>query len=47
MASLPLEGQTAIVTGAASGLGAATAIAFAAAGAKVGVNHRGSVDPAI
>jgi glucose 1-dehydrogenase len=46
MASLGLEGQTAIVTGAASGLGAAIAVAFAAAGAKVGVNHRGSVDPA-
>jgi len=36
-----LEGQCAIVTGASSGLGAAIARAFAAAGAAVGVNYRG------
>ncbi len=46
MASLSLHGQTAIVTGAASGIGAAVAIAYAAAGAKVGVNFRGEPAPA-
>src|SRR5262249_53952420 len=35
-----LAGQTALVTGASSGIGAACAIALAAAGAKVGVNYR-------
>jgi NADP-dependent 3-hydroxy acid dehydrogenase YdfG len=37
-----LHQQTALVTGASSGIGAATAIALARAGAKVGVNYRGS-----
>lgn len=36
-----LDGQTALVTGASSGIGAASAIALADAGAKVGVNFRG------
>jgi len=44
--ALSLHGQTAIVTGAASGIGAAVAIAYAAAGAKVGVNFRGEPAPA-
>jgi len=38
--------QVALVTGASSGIGAATAIEFAAAGAKVGVNYNGSVEGA-
>ncbi len=37
----PLSGQTALITGASSGIGAATAVAIAHAGAKVGVNYRG------
>jgi glucose 1-dehydrogenase len=36
-----LKGQTAIVTGANSGIGAAVAKALASAGAVVGVNHSG------
>jgi len=44
--ALSLHGQTAIVTGAASGIGAAVATAYAAAGAKVGVNYRGDPAPA-
>jgi glucose 1-dehydrogenase len=39
----PLAGQAAIVTGATSGIGAAIARAYAAAGAFVGVNHHGNV----
>jgi glucose 1-dehydrogenase len=35
----PLEGQTALVTGASSGIGAGIAVAPAAAGAQVGVNY--------
>jgi glucose 1-dehydrogenase len=35
----PLEGQTALVTGASSGIGAQIAVAMGAAGAKVGVNY--------
>jgi glucose 1-dehydrogenase len=35
----PLQGQKALVTGGSSGIGAAIARAFAAAGAAVGVNH--------
>lgn len=38
--------QNVIVTGASSGLGAAIARAFGAAGAAVGVNHRGNADAA-
>ena len=41
-----LEGQKALVTGASSGLGAACARALAAAGASVGVNHRGHPEDA-
>jgi len=36
----PLEGRVALVTGASSGIGEATALAFAAAGAKVAVTAR-------
>jgi glucose 1-dehydrogenase len=39
-----LREQTAIVTGASSGIGAAIAKAFAQAGAKVGINYRGDRD---
>ncbi|MBM4026072.1 MAG: glucose 1-dehydrogenase [Planctomycetes bacterium] len=42
----PLEGQTALVTGANSGIGAAIAIALGAAGAKVGVNYHSHREPA-
>ncbi len=35
-----LRGQTALVTGASSGIGRAIALAFGAAGAAVGVNYR-------
>jgi 3-oxoacyl-[acyl-carrier protein] reductase len=37
--SLSLHGKTALVTGAASGIGRATALLFAQAGARVVVNH--------
>ena len=37
-----LEGQTALVTGASTGIGAAAAVALAEAGADVGVNYRRS-----
>jgi len=42
----PLEGQTALVTGASSGIGAAIAVAMGAAGANVGVNHPSSQEAA-
>jgi glucose 1-dehydrogenase len=41
-----LQGQRAIVTGASSGIGAAIARAFGAAGARVGVNYASSEDDA-
>lgn len=37
--SLSLAGQTALITGAATGIGRATALLFAQAGARVVVNH--------
>jgi glucose 1-dehydrogenase len=42
----PLQGQTALVTGAASGIGAGVARALAGAGAAVAVNYLASADMA-
>ncbi len=42
----PLEGQTALVTGASSGIGAQIAMAMGAAGANVGVNYPFDKEPA-
>lgn len=41
-----LQGRTALVTGAATGIGRATALLFAQAGAAVVVNHLGRADAA-
>lgn len=45
-AAASLQGQVAIVTGASSGIGAAVATAFGAAGAAVAVNYRSSPEGA-
>lgn len=44
--SLSLKGQTALVTGAATGIGRAIALMFAQAGARVVVNHLGQSEAA-
>ena len=44
--SLSLQGRVAIITGAASGIGQATALRFAEAGAGVVVNHLGRAEEA-
>jgi 3-oxoacyl-[acyl-carrier protein] reductase len=41
-----LSGKTALITGASRGIGRATAIAMAAAGAQIAVNYRCSLDAA-
>lgn len=46
MAELSVTGQTALVTGAASGIGRACALALARAGAQIIVNYLGSADRA-
>ncbi|MCW5671081.1 MAG: 3-oxoacyl-ACP reductase FabG [Hydrogenophaga sp.] len=44
--SLSLQGKTALVTGAATGIGRAIAIVFAQAGARVVINHLGQAEAA-
>jgi glucose 1-dehydrogenase len=46
MSATPLQGQVALVTGGSLGIGRATALALAKAGAAVGVNYRSSADQA-
>jgi NAD(P)-dependent dehydrogenase (short-subunit alcohol dehydrogenase family) len=45
-AARPLQDQKTLVTGGSSGIGAATARAFARAGAAVGVNYRSKASAA-
>ena len=44
--TMSLQGRTALITGAASGIGRATALLLAQAGATVVVNHLGRADEA-
>jgi len=46
MPTLSLQGRTALITGAATGIGRATALLFAQAGARVIVNHWQQADEA-
>ncbi|MGQ4390125.1 SDR family NAD(P)-dependent oxidoreductase [Streptomyces sp. SAS_270] len=46
LAARPLQGRVALVTGAATGIGAATARALAGAGATVAIGHFAQIGPA-